>query len=43
LKGLAIVPVTIDLAVADGGGADIACMAIPWLLAIGFSLVFSAL
>jgi hypothetical protein len=38
LEGLAIIPLSIDQR-----GADAACMALPWLLAIGFSLTFSAL
>lgn len=43
LMGLAIIPLTIDLRVTDQKGADAACMAVPWLLAVGFSLTFSAL
>jgi hypothetical protein len=42
LMGSAIIPLTID----DGWssrGADEACMAIPWLISIGWSLTFSAL
>jgi len=43
LMGLSIIPLTIDMGVTDQKGADIACMAFPWLLATGFSLTFSAL
>lgn len=43
LKGLAIVPLMIDIGVTDQDGANAACMALPWLLATGFSLTFSAL
>mmetsp|Transcript_28701 Transcript_28701/g.53060 ORF Transcript_28701/g.53060 Transcript_28701/m.53060 type:complete len:899 (-) Transcript_28701:897-3593(-) len=43
LMGLSIIPLTIDLGVTDQKGADAACMAFPWLLAVGFSLTFSAL
>lgn len=41
--GLSIIPLTIDLGVTDQNGADAACMSCPWLVAIGFSLTFSAL
>ncbi|KAL3910784.1 MAG: hypothetical protein SGARI_001956, partial [Bacillariaceae sp.] len=38
-----IIPMSMDDSVASQRGCDIACMASPWLLAIGFSITFSAL
>jgi len=42
LMGLAIVPLGIEEP-ASSLGLDAACMAIPWLVTVGFSLTFSAL
>ena len=41
--GLAIVPMSIDDSIASEQGCNMACMAVPWLLSLGFSIVFSAL
>lgn len=41
--GCSIIPLTIEEGGADQEGANAACMSFPWLLAIGFSLTFSAL
>ena len=38
-----IIPWSIDTGVASVAGCDIACVALPWLLVIGFSTVSSAL
>lgn len=38
-----IVPMSIDDSIADQNGCNKACMATPWLLAIGFSVCFAAL
>jgi len=43
LMGSAIIPLTIDERWASSEGTDAACMAIPWLFFIGWSLTFSAL
>lgn len=43
LMGCSIIPLTIDEGTTDQQGANIACMSFPWLLALGFSLTFSAL
>lgn len=39
----AIIPLTVDLGITSQEGANAACMSYPWLLALGFSLTFSAL
>lgn len=41
--GLAIVPMGIDDSLASDRGCTIACMASPWLLSTGFSIVFAAM
>lgn len=43
MLSLAIFPLGIDDAVADQRGCDIACASVPWLLSIGFSVIFAAL
>lgn len=43
LMGLSIIPLTIDRGDTNEKGASAACMAFPWLIAFGFSLIFSAL
>lgn len=43
IMGVSIVPMGIDDGVAAQRGCDIACMATPWLIAIGFSVSFAAL
>jgi hypothetical protein len=40
---LGIVPLSIDDGIASTRGCDIACMSVPWLLSLGFTLAFSAL
>mmetsp|Transcript_36254 Transcript_36254/g.71349 ORF Transcript_36254/g.71349 Transcript_36254/m.71349 type:complete len:1034 (+) Transcript_36254:110-3211(+) len=39
----AIIPLSIDDKLASVQGCNIACMAVPWLLSVGFVLTFSAL
>jgi hypothetical protein len=41
--GLSIFPLAIDDPVADQIGCNIACIAFPWLLVLGFSASFAAL
>ena len=41
--GLSIIPLGIDDAVASQRGCDIACQSFAWLMALGFSIAFSAL
>ena len=41
--GSSIIPLSIDDEVASTKGCDIACMAFPYLLCIGWTLVFAAL
>ena len=41
--GSAIIPLSIDDEVASEEGCDVACMSTPYLISIGFSLIFSAL
>ena len=43
IMGLGIIPLTADQGDSSEKGASAACMAFPWLLAFGFSLIFSAL
>ena len=43
LMGSALIPLSVVFSITDQAGADAACMSIPWLLALGFSLTFSAL
>ena len=43
LMGSAIIPLSLDPGVVSLEGASRACIAMPWLLACGFSLTFSAL
>jgi len=43
LMGLAIVPLAIDDSITNPQGCDIACVAFPWLLVLGFSSSFAAL
>eukprot|EP00977_Amphora_coffeiformis_P022174 scaffold10570_cov176-Amphora_coffeaeformis.AAC.24 len=43
VMGLAIVPMGIDDSIASDDACSTACMAMPWLLSLGFSIVFSAL
>ncbi len=43
LMGCAIIPLSLDPGVVSMEGASIACMSMPWLLACGFSMAFSAL
>lgn len=43
LMGSAIIPVTIDDGNATQATADKACMAVPWLLSLGFNTAFAAL
>ncbi|KAL7552031.1 hypothetical protein ACHAWF_015242, partial [Thalassiosira exigua] len=41
--GSSIIPLSIDDSIASEEGASVACMAFPWLVCLGFSLIFSAL
>lgn len=43
IMGLSIIPLSIDDGIASERGCDIACMAIPWLFSIGFTVSQSAL
>ena len=43
IMGAAIVPLSIDDENYSQRGTDIACMSFPWLMAIGFCTIFSAL
>jgi len=43
LFGISIIPLSVDRGVGNEKGASIACMAVPWFIAMGFSLIFSAL
>jgi hypothetical protein len=43
LMALGIVPLSIDDGIASTRGCDIACMSVPWLLFLGFTIAFSAL
>ena len=43
IMSLAIVPISIDDSIASKRGCDIACMSTPWLLAVGFCIMFSLL
>mmetsp|Transcript_23478 Transcript_23478/g.38246 ORF Transcript_23478/g.38246 Transcript_23478/m.38246 type:complete len:1173 (-) Transcript_23478:370-3888(-) len=43
LVGLSLIPFSIDDGVATNKGCDIACMSIPWLLSVGFTLCITAL
>jgi len=43
IMALTIIPLSIDDSIASPEGCSIACMAIPWLIAIGFSMTFTAL
>jgi hypothetical protein len=43
VMGSSIIPLSIDPGVASDKGCSRACMALPWLLSIGFSLMMSAL
>lgn len=38
-----IIPLSIDDSVATQRGCDIACVSVPWLASIGFTVIFSAL
>ena len=41
--GASIIPLIIDRGVASEEGCDAACIAFPWLLAVGFSITFASL
>lgn len=41
--GASIIPLIIDRGVASEQGCDAACIAFPWLLAVGFSITFASL
>ncbi|KAK1740311.1 GABA-B receptor-like protein [Skeletonema marinoi] len=43
LMGCAVIPLSLDPGVVSMEGASIACVSVPWLLACGFSMTFSAL
>jgi hypothetical protein len=43
LLGLALIPFSIDDGVVSERGCDIACISLPWLLSVGFTLCVSAL
>ena len=43
LMGISIIPLSVDRGASNEQGASIACMAVPWFIAMGFSLIFSAL
>lgn len=43
LLGSTIIPLSVDDSIASTRGCDIACMAAPWLLSLGFTTVFAAL
>lgn len=43
VMGSAIIPMGIDDGQASASGVSVACMATPWLVAIGFSICFAAL
>jgi len=43
IMALTIIPLSIDDSIASPEGCSIACMAVPWLIAIGFSMTFTAL
>lgn len=43
ILGSSIIPLSIDLGVASLEGCNIACMSFPWLIVIGFSVIFTAL
>ena len=41
--GAAIIPMSIDDEIATDEGLDVACQSIPYLMCIGFTLLFAAL
>jgi len=43
LMGISIIPLSVDRGASNEQGASIACMAVPWFITFGFSLIFSAL
>jgi hypothetical protein len=43
IMGTAILPLGIDESIASVKGCSIACMSVPWLISIGFSVCFAAL
>jgi multiple sugar transport system substrate-binding protein len=43
IMGTSILPLGIDESIASEKGCSIACMSVPWLIAIGFSVCFAAL
>jgi hypothetical protein len=43
IMGTSILPLGIDESIASVKGCSIACMSVPWLIAIGFSVCFAAL
>jgi hypothetical protein len=43
VMALGIVPLSIDDGIASTRGCDIACVSVPWLLSLGFTIAFSAL
>lgn len=43
VMGSSIVPMSFDDGIASQRGSDIACMSLPWLLTLGFSVAISAL
>ena len=43
ILGSSIIPLSLDEGVTDARGCDVACITFPWLLSVGFSLIFSAL
>jgi hypothetical protein len=43
LLGSSLIPLSIDDGVASERGCDIACISLPWLLSVGFTLCVSAL
>lgn len=43
IMGSSMVPLSIDDEIASKRGCDISCMALPWLISLGFSVAISAL
>lgn len=43
LMGFSIIPMSLDQGIVSTEGASAACISIPWLLACGFAMTFSAL
>ena len=43
IMGLVIIPMSIDDSIASQRGCDIACLSTPWLLAVGFCVMFRLL